>query len=128
MVEVLQQTPDKVLADAAYRSEHNLRVLEEAGIEGYVATGREGEQQRAVDKEQLPATARMQEKLSTASGRAMYKKRKWISEAPNGWIKSVLGFQRFSVRGLTKVSGEWDLVCACLNIRRLNTLQARLNG
>ena len=51
-------------------------------------------------------------------------RRKWLSEAPNGWIKEAMGFRRFSVRGLGKVRGEWDLVCLALNVRRLLGLQA----
>ena len=44
----------------------------------------------------------------------MHAERKWLSEAPNGWMH-VLGFRRFSLRGLAKVQGEWDLVCLALN-------------
>ncbi|MCP5057690.1 MAG: hypothetical protein GY937_13340, partial [bacterium] len=36
------------------------------------------------------------------------------------WIKSVLGFDRFSLRGFTKVTGEWDLVCLATNLKRMN--------
>ena len=45
----------------------------------------------------------MKKKLQTEAGRARYARRKWLSEAPNGWIKEVLGFRRFSFRGLAKV-------------------------
>ena len=31
---------------------------------------------------------------------------------------------RFSVRGLRKVQGEWDLVCLALNVKRMQALQA----
>ena len=41
----------------------------------------------AVDAAKHPAKARMAEKLSTEAGRARYAQRKWLSEAPNGWIK-----------------------------------------
>ena len=53
-----------------------------------------------------------------------YAKRKWISEAPNGWVKEVLGFRRFSLRGIEKVRGEWHLVCLALNIKRIRELMA----
>ena len=33
------------------------------------------------------------------------------------WLE-VLGFRRFSVRGLNRARGEWDLVCLALNIKR----------
>ncbi len=44
---------------------------------------------------------------------------------PNGSIGGeVLGFRRFSVRGLAKARGEWDLVCLALNLKRLQPLLA----
>ena len=63
-------------------------------------------------------------KLATAAGRRTYAARKWLSEAPNGWIKQVLGFRRFSLRGVKKAQGEWDLVCLALNVKRLQSLMA----
>ena len=93
-------------------------------IDGHVALGREGKVQAEVNPETLPATHRMGAKLASPEGRACYAKRKWLSEAPNGWIKEVLGFRRFSLRGLEKVRGEWDLVCLALNIKRLPALAA----
>ena len=39
-------------------------------------------------------------------------------------VKHVLGFRRFSLRGLEKVCGEWDLVCLALNAKRLHALMA----
>ena len=65
---------------------------------------------------------RMGEKLASLTGKARYAQRKWLSEAPNGWIKEVLGFRRYTLRGLAKVRGEWDLVCLALNIKRMGTL------
>ena len=44
------------------------------------------------------ATGRMVEKLATPAGREAYAERKWLSEAPYGWIKHALGFRRFSLR------------------------------
>ena len=66
----------------------------------------------------------MAEKLAGEEGRAQYARRKWLSEAPNGWIKQSMGFRQFSVRGLRKVRGEWALVCLALNIKRMPGLQA----
>jgi hypothetical protein len=28
-----------------------------------------------------------------------------------GWVKEVLGFRRFSMRGVVKARGEWNVVC-----------------
>ena len=111
--------PAVVLADAGYCNEPDLLDLEDRGIDAHVALGREGKSQVAVDPARLPATLRMGEKLASPAGKARYAQRKWLSEAPNGWIKEVLGFRRFSLRGLAKVRGEWDLVCLALNIKRM---------
>jgi len=35
----------------------------------------------------------------------------------------VMGFRQFLLRGLEKVSGEWDLVCLAYNVKRLWALQ-----
>ncbi len=35
----------------------------------------------------------------------------------------MLGFRRFSLRGLEKVSLEWTLVCVSYNLKRLFTLK-----
>ena len=116
------EKPQTVLADAGYKSEANLAGLEGQQIEGYVSLGRQDKEPQAIDSEKYPATQRMAERLSEAQGQERYAERKWIVEAVNGWIKRVLGFRQFSVRGLSAAQGEWDLVCLALNLRRMNPL------
>ncbi|MEO9961094.1 MAG: transposase, partial [Nisaea sp.] len=87
-----------------------------------VSLRREGKKNADVDATRYPATARMAEKLATAEGRAVYAQRKHLVEAVNGWIKNILGFRQFSLRGLQAVQGEWDLVCLSLNLRRMSSL------
>ncbi|MGH9417797.1 MAG: transposase, partial [Terriglobales bacterium] len=41
-----------------------------------------------------------------------------------GWIKNVLGFRRFSLRGMSQVRSEWSLVCLAVNLKRLQRLAA----
>lgn len=118
--EVTQEAPGEILADAGYRSEANLQKLEDKGIDGYVSLGREGKSGAVVTGPENPATRRMQEKLATEAGRKTYGRRKGIVEPVNGWIKSVLGFRQFSLRGLAKAAGEWTLVCLALNLRRMS--------
>lgn len=117
---ILKGIPDRILADAGYRNERDFEALESAGIDGYISVGREGKACQAVDPDRHPATGRMVDKLATAEGREQYKARKHLVEAVPGWIKNVLGFRQFSVRGLEKVSGEWDLVCLATNLRRMH--------
>jgi hypothetical protein len=64
----------------------------------------------------------MADKLASQRGKAAYGRRKAIVEPPNGWIKHILGWRQFSLRGLSKVRAEWKRVCAALNLRRMNSL------
>jgi transposase len=118
---VTGQTAQEVLADAGYRSEENLQALEQNQIEAYISLGREGKSQVVKSEADHPATVRMKLKLETEEGRKHYARRKGLVEPVNGWIKAVLGFRQFSLRGLQKVTGEWDLVCLAMNLRRLST-------
>lgn len=119
----LGEDAGQVLADAGFRSEDVFEQLRDSPSELIVALGREGKHAVAIDAEQYPCTAAMQAKLKTTQGQAAYRKRKWIVEAPNGWIKSVLGFRQFSLRGLQKVQAEFKLVCLALNLRRMCNLR-----
>jgi hypothetical protein len=123
MVAAVERTvgalPQTVLADAGYRSEAALAALAETPLEVIVALGREGREQAHVDAGKYPHTAQMAERLKSQESQAAYRRRKAIVEAPNGWIKSVLGFRQFSLRGLEKVRAEWRLVCLAMNLRRM---------
>ena len=89
-----------------------------------VALGREGKRCAEIDASKSPHTAAMAAKLQSNEGKAAYRRRKWIAERPNGWIKSVLGFRQFSLRGLHRVQAEFKLVCLPLNLRRMGSLKA----
>ena len=60
-------------------------------------------------------------RLKTTAGKTLYKLRKQTVEPFFGIIKDVLGFRRFSLRGLEKVTLEWTLVCVSYNLKRLFT-------
>ena len=118
----LNKTPEAVLADAGYRDEKCFKELEQRRIDGYIALARKDKPPDEIDAERYPATRRMAEKLGGADGKACYAERKWISETVNGWIKRVVGFRQFSLRGLNNASGDWDLVCLAVNLRRMQPL------
>lgn len=121
----LDARPKQALADAGYRSEEVFEQLSACGTELVVALGREGKEEARIDAGQYPRTAAMHEKLQSAEGRRAYRKRKWIVEPPNAWIKAILGFRQFSMRGLAKVQAEFKLVCTALNLRRMGAMLAR---
>jgi transposase len=64
----------------------------------------------------------MRHRLRTATGRAIYKKRKETVEPVFGIIKSVMGFRRFLLRGRVKAALEWSLVTLAYNVRRIARL------
>lgn len=119
--------PNEALADAGYKSEETFEALEDHPdhpTEAYVACGREAYDPRIpCPTEPLPedatATQRMERKLLTPNGRNIYRKRKSIVEPVFGWIKNILGFRQLSLRGQANARGEWHLVCAALNLRRM---------
>jgi transposase len=118
----LQQAPRQVLADTGYRSEAVFEQLAASESDIVVSMGREGRQQVKFYPERNPYSAAMAAKVRSDAGQRAYRKRKWIAEPPNGWIKSVLGFRQFSLRGLHQVQAEWKLVCLALNLRRMSAL------
>ncbi|MGA7614838.1 MAG: IS1182 family transposase [Thermoanaerobaculia bacterium] len=126
LVEVVEQncetSPDQVVADTGYKSESSFIELEEKKIDAYVSLGREGKETAA--ETTLPATLRMKQKLDSPAGKAVYRRRKAIVEPVFGWVKNVLGFRRFSLRGTRKVAGEWALVCLVINLKRMSALVA----
>lgn len=123
-----QRRPDKFSADAGYCSESNLAALDEREIDAYVATGRERHHRRGVDplgKPRTPLRAAMREKLATDAGRAVYARRKCITEPVHGLIKQARGFRQFLLRGLEKVPAEFTLVALTHNLLKLWRAQAR---
>ena len=109
----------QVLADAGYRSEAVMAQL--ARTQAQTGEGKVLVKPR--DAKRYPHTVAMAAKFETEQVKLDYRKRKWIAEPPNGWIKNVLGFRQFSMRGLEKVKAEFKLVCLALNLRRMGAMQ-----
>jgi hypothetical protein len=69
------------------------------------------------DKEAL--RQQMNHKMEEEESKAIYKQRKVIVEPVFGQIKNT-GFRGFSVRGKEKVAGEFSLVCAVHNLKKIS--------
>lgn len=123
--------PTDLLADTGYFSAANTEACRNAQITPMLAVNRESHHlpvfERFAPDTPAPKTddsvALMKHRLKTQAGRALYGLRKQTVEPVFGIIKQVMGFRRFSLRGLEKVRGEWSLVTMAWNIKRLNVLR-----
>jgi hypothetical protein len=73
-----------------------------------------------------PFAEQMRHRTATNAGRALYKLRRQTIEPVFGIIEEVLGFRRFSLRGLAKDTLEWALVGLACNCKCLHQLGAAL--
>lgn len=115
-------------ADAGYGNETDLRNIPEGSPALYVATQKSWKQRKQQQESPSPrgripacltAMERMTRKLLTQAGRRIYKIRGQTVEPVFGQIKQGLGFRSFSCRGLEMCEGEWFLICAAHNLRKL---------
>jgi Transposase DDE domain len=84
-----------------------------------VAVGREGKRGRWP---QGAERQRMHRLLRLPWARRGYARRKTQGERPFADIKQAMRFRRGQLRGRAKVWGEWNLVAAACNLRRLFAL------
>ena len=115
--------------DTGYFSGPAVVALEGAGFDPSIATERQRhhsastpaapESPRAPEPPPATAKEKMQAKLKTAAGRAVYARRKAIVEPVFGQIKEARGFRRFLLRGLAQIRGEWRLVCLTHNLLKI---------
>lgn len=132
MIQVVEQQsgqkPKQVLADSGYTSQASITGAEVAGVDAYLAVARDKHNQRPgpCPRGPLPRGAnakdRMQRKLQTKTGQAIYAARKAIVEPVFGQIKHARGFRQFLLRGEEKVRAEWSLVCTGHNVLKLHRL------
>jgi transposase len=112
-------------ADTGYFSKEAVEGLEKMGIDPHLATGRQKHHEAAVQSEAATPSAeasvkeKMQHKLRSATGKALYAARKQIVEPVFGMIKSARGIRKFLLRGLEKVSAEWQLICLTHNLLKI---------
>ena len=125
------QVPRQVLADAGYCSADNLEAAAartaSCGTEFFIATGRRGHDEPvpAAPRGRIPATAtpkqRMARKLTTRKGRAAYARRKAIVEPVFGQMSTLQNAKQLLLRGRDGALGEWLLLVACHNLRKLHS-------
>ena len=118
------QLPAALTADAGYCTTTNLEACEQRGIDAYVSTSRQQHGQRPRPSrgrppKDLDARGRMERKLRSKAGQAIYALRKTVVEPVFGKIKGSRGLNRFRLRGLEQVNGEWALMATTHNLLKL---------
>ena len=124
------RAPGELLADAGYCSEDNLTqaaaVTASSGTEFFIATGRTkhddpipASPRGRIRKDATPRQ-RMARKLKTKKGRAAYARRKVIVEPVFGQMATLQNGKHLLLRGLHDARGEWLLLAACHNLRKLH--------
>jgi hypothetical protein len=119
------QLPEKLIADAGYCSTDNIEASEKRGLDAYVSTSRQAHGKRPRPSRgpaprDLDARGRMDRKIRSKAGQAIYALRKIIVEPVFGQIKGARGLDRFLLRGLEKVDREWTLMAITHNIGKLH--------
>jgi transposase len=111
--------------DSGYFSEEAVKKLEAMGIDPHIATGRQKHNQTAnpLASESPSSEASIKEqmahKLRSGPGKVLYAERKHIVEPVFGQIKAARGIRKFLLRGLEKVSAEWQLICLTHNLLKI---------
>lgn len=59
------------------------------------------------------------EKQKDPDKKALLKRRKEIVEPTFGYMKHILGFRRWTVRGLDKVKPQWYMLCTTVNLKKM---------
>jgi len=123
--------PREALVDAGYSSQDNLDAAAarqtDKGTETFMATGRlkHGQKVPPAPRGRIPTSAtakeRMARKLRTRRGRAAYARRKAIVEPVFGQMSTLQDGKRLLLRGIDGARGEWRLLAACHNLRKIFT-------
>ena len=125
----IEDRPKAGLADAGYWSEANIRACSWPEMpELLIATTKDWKQRKMLREKGCPRGRipkglspwdRMERKLLTKRGRALYKKRSVLVEPVFGQVKEGQGFRRFMRRGLDAAQSEWSLAGMTHNLLKL---------
>ena len=125
----IEDRPRAGLADAGYWSEANIKACSCPEMpELLIATTKDWKQRKLLRErgcprgripQRLSPRDRMERKLLTKRGRALYKMRGVLVEPVLGQVKEGQGFRRFMRRGLGAAQSEWFLVGMTHNLLKL---------
>ena len=118
--------PQRVLADTGYDHPDQIETLRQGGITVYCPPQNLSPQppQHRYRRPGWIVRWQRQAELDQPAVQKLYRRRAASSEPAFHVSKRLLGFARFSLRGLKKVNLEWDLVALAYNCRKIAPLWA----
>jgi hypothetical protein len=114
--QILEMT--KVSKDGNQTYQGNAEICGNCPYQGRCCQSKNGNARTITCDDKEPLRQQMNRKMEEDSAKAIYKERKVIVEPVFGQIKN-MGFRGFSVRGKDKAAGEFSLVCAVHNIKKI---------
>lgn len=115
------QELEHVLADAGYWTPTNLTT--DIGAEALIPPIPNKKRAKLARRGPIPETAtlsqRLERRLATKTGQALYKQRAVLVEPVFGQIKTARGITRFRRRGLDAARHEWQLIATTHNILKM---------
>ncbi len=111
--EGMSKSPDKRYAVRRYRC----RSFKECPVRWQCSKDQQG---RKLDvSPYYEVILRQKEKQKDKQKSELIKKRMGMVEPIFAWIKQLMGFRRWTVRGLEKVKVQWALLCAVVNLSKM---------
>lgn len=118
----------EVSGDTGFATEANLEAMAARRVKAYLSPGRirHGETDPTAGRvlKRKPRMQAMADTIRRAGHRSRYRLRKQVVEPVFGHIKQARGFRQFLLRGLSKVRGEWAMVCTAHNLLKLHRATA----
>ena len=118
-------TPIPNTADTGYFSEEAVEGLEKMGIDPHLATGRQKHHEAPAAAEAADALGRSERQGKDAAQTPFGDRQSSLRGAQAHrragirQIKSARGIRKFLLRGLEKVSAEWQLICLTHNLLKI---------
>jgi transposase len=110
-----------VLADGGYWNNAHITALGEEGMQVIIPTRSASRTKaRKLSPKQGPEAERIDRRLQTPDGAALYKRRQHMIETVFANTKFNRGIRRFHTRGLAACHAEWRLIAATHNLLKLH--------
>jgi transposase len=119
----VSDTVTVTLADAGFWNTEQIQTLTARGIRTLVSPDNRRRKTPGQYRQRKDHYVQMRDELATEEGRALYKKRKSMTEPVFGQIKHNRRIDRFARRGLAACRAEWRLVMATHNLLKLRVHQ-----